>query len=133
MSRLRYAARSALTLASIVILCVCTAQPGGFADLGGERDARDELPQLADYAYDSVDRSTSRYVGEHDGASLWLANGRERSAVCLVADAGERGWIVGCGGGGTRIGGTTGSYEVVEDAAAAPKGAVKISQNVYAW
>lgn len=133
MSRLRYASASALALASIALLSGCMAQPAMFSDLQGERASDDELPPLADYAYDNVDVSTSHYIGEHDGTSLWLAQGRENSTVCLVADAGENAWVVTCGGAATKVSGVAGTFEVVVDGAPAPEGAVKVSDNVYAW
>lgn len=91
------------------------------------------MPQLADYAYDAVDVSTSHYLGEHDGASLWLAQGLEESTICLVASAGVEDWVVGCGGATTKVSGTTGTYQILADEATAPEGAVRISENVYAW
>lgn len=133
MSHPRYAAAAALALASIVLLSGCTAPQDAFTDLRGDRESRDELPQLAEYAYDDVEVSTSRFVGEHDGTSLWLALGLEDSGICIVADAGEDSWVVGCGGETIKIGGMAGTYEVLPDAATAPEGATKVSENVYAW
>ena len=133
MPRLRYASATALVLASITLLSGCSTDLVGFSDLQGERESRDELPELTDYAYDDVDVSTSRYVGEHAGTSLWLARGLENSTVCLVADAGEDEWVVGCGGGTVGVDGLAGKYQVVVDGVQAPEGAVKISENVYAW
>lgn len=108
-------------------------QQNEYADLQGDRETRDELPQLADYAYDDLDVSSSRFVGEHDGTSLWLAQDLDNSTVCLVADAGDDEWIVGCGGGSTNIGGIAGLFEVVPDSVPAPEGAMQVSENVYAW
>lgn len=104
-----------------------------FTDLQGDRASGDELPVLTDYAYDAVDASTSRFVADHEGASIWLAEGLEGTTVCLIVDAGADAWVVGCGGAPTRVGGLTGSFEVVPDGAPAPEGATQISENVYAW
>jgi len=133
MSRIRVLATPALAVAAIALLASCVSQQDGFADLEGNREAIDELPQLEDYAYDSVDTSSSRYVGEHDETSLWLARGLAGATVCLVADAGEGAWGVACGGGtGFQTGGVAGSFEVVPDGGAAPEGATQVSENVYA-
>lgn len=133
MSHLRHAAAVALALASIAFLSGCVAEQSAFTDLRSDREAHDELPQLADYAYGEVDVSTSRFVGEHDGTSVWLAEGLDGYRVCIVADAGDDGWIVGCGGGTTKISGLAGTFEVVPDHAPAPEGATQLSENVYAW
>lgn len=58
MSQVRYFAAVTLALASIVLLSGCTAPQDAFTDLQGDRESHDELPQLADYAYDNVDVST---------------------------------------------------------------------------
>lgn len=133
MSRLGFVSATAVSFAAITLLSGCSGQLDGFVDLQGEKQDRDELPELADNAYDELDVSTSRYIGEHEGTSLWLAQGLENSTVCLVADAGEKEWLVGCGGGAVKVSGQAGTYQVVGDGAAAPEGAVKISENVYAW
>jgi len=133
MPRFRLAAVGALAVASVVLLAGCSAQQNAFTDLQGERGASDELPQLADHAYDDLDVSSSRFVGEHEGTSLWLAQGLEDSSVCLVADPGDDDWVVGCGGGGTKVVGRAGSFEIVPDGVPAPEGATQVSENVYAW
>lgn len=90
------------------------------------------MPELTAYAYDDLDVSTSHYVGDHEGASLWLAQGLKEATVCLVVDAGEEEWVVACGGATLKVDGEAGTYEVVADGAQEPEGAVKISENVYA-
>ncbi|MGZ0710911.1 hypothetical protein ACWPKO_21550 (plasmid) [Coraliomargarita sp. W4R53] len=133
MSRVRFAAVSFLALASIAILPGCTAQGTAFADLQGDKESGDELPALKDYAYDDVDESTSRFVADHEGTSVWLAQGLEDGTVCLIADAGPDAWVVSCGGAPSRIGGVAGTFEVVSDGAPAPSGATQLSDNVYTW
>ena len=113
---------------SAVMLTGCV-QYTTYADLEGERDAADQLPELEEYAYDSLDASTSRFVGEHDGTSLWLAKGEEAAPVCLVAQRGKD-WIVGCG---DRTSGGPGSFEIFPDGSLIPEDATKVSENVYAW
>lgn len=53
--------------------------------------------------------------------------------MCIVADAGEDEWVVGCGGAGTKVDGMAGSFEIVPDGIPAPEGATQISENIYAW
>lgn len=100
MPRFHHAAVGALAMASVVLLAGCSAQQNAFTDLQGERGASDELPQLADHAYD---------------------------------DPGDDDWVVGCGGGGTKVVGRAGSFEIVPDGVPAPEGATQVSENVYAW
>lgn len=133
MSQLRVAALASLALASIVLLSGCMASQDAYADLQGDRESHDELPRLADYAYDNVDVSTSRFVGEYDGTSLWLARGLEDSSICIVAAAADDAWFAGCGGATTKIGGIAGTFEVIPDGARGPEGATRVSENVYAW
>ena len=131
MFRPRSVVAGALALASVVVLSGCGSSGELFSDLGGDRQDRDELPALADHAYDNVDVSTSRFVGEHDGASVWLARALDGSRVCLIADAGDEAWVVGCGVG--KVSGIAGSFEVQPDGMATPEGAERLSENVYAW
>lgn len=124
----------ALVTGGILALSGCTTTAIEFSDLHAERESQDELPVLEDYAYESVDTSTSRYVGDHDGTSLWIAEGLAGAEICLVADPGDSNWIVSCGGGSELgTGGVAGHFTVVPDGAPAPEGATKISENVYAW
>lgn len=123
-----------LMAGGIFALSGCTTSVGEFSDLQTERESQDELPTLEKYAYESVDPSTSRYVGEHDGTELWIAEGTEDSSACLIADAGADSWIVSCGGrSGVETGGIAGHFMVLPDGAFAPDNATKISENVYAW
>lgn len=133
MSRLRFAATASLALASIVLLSGCTVSQDAYADLRGDQETHDELPRLADYAYDNVDVSTSRFVGEYEGTSLWLAQGLEDSSICIVAAAADDAWVAGCGSGTTKISGITGTFEAIPDGAIGPEGATRVSENVYAW
>lgn len=129
----RRVAVCALAVVSGLLLTGCAAQQGTLTDLQRDHESGDELPQLDDHAYEAVDVESSRFVGEHEGTSLWLAEGREASAVCLVADPGDADWVVGCGGLPIGVDGLAGHFEVVPDGAPAPEGVTQISENVYAW
>lgn len=134
MPRLRNLAVPALIAATLVTLTACVGQQGPFADLDTDREADDTLPQLENHAYEHVDVASSRFVGEHEGTSLWLAHDVEGSGACLIADAGEGEWNVGCGGDtGLTVDGMAGLFAVVPNNATAPEGATQISENVYAW
>lgn len=65
-----------------------------------EPQAADQLPvELPDYAREDLKNNTSRLIGEHEGATIYLAEGsRERSPVCVVVWATPQAWVVGCGG-----------------------------------
>lgn len=133
MSVLRCAAAVALGLGSVTLLAGCAGQQLPYADLQVDRQSEDELPKLADYAYDNLNESTSRFIGEHDGTSLWIAAGDKDESICLVTVAGDDLWVAACGGGPTKMGGITGSFEIVPDGVPGPEGATKLSENVYAW
>ena len=126
---------ASLRLVAVTLVAMSAAMLTGcvqyttYADLEGERDAADHLPELEEYAYDSLDALTSRFVGEHNGTSLWLAKGEEANSACLVAQRGDD-WIIGCGGG---MSGGPGSFEIYPDGAVVPEGATQVSENVYAW
>nr|WP_314842295.1 hypothetical protein [uncultured Microbacterium sp.] len=67
--RRRLTAFAALSLSAAIALTGCSGGQS-YSDLSGERETEDELPGLPDYAYESVDTGSSRFVGEHEGASL---------------------------------------------------------------
>lgn len=74
-----------------------------------------------------------RYVGEHEGTSLWIAEGVEASSVCLVALRGDSEGFISCGGtSGVATQGQAGSFTVIPDSGFTPDNAMKISENVYA-
>lgn len=123
---------AALPFAIVLVLSGCGVPGSTYADLQGDREARDELPRLSDDAYEAVDVESSRFVGEHEGASLWLAEGSEVSHICLVVVPESGAWSVGCGVGAVRSDGAGGSFGVIADGQLAPKGATAISENVYA-
>ncbi|MEJ6555379.1 hypothetical protein PQI51_10150 [Microbacterium esteraromaticum] len=124
----------ALIAGSIFTFSGCSTPAGQFSDLQADRTPKDELPVLAEeYAYEGVDPSTSRYVGDHDGTSLWIVEGLAESPICLVAVAGESEWFVSCGGAtGVGLKGIAGDFLALPDGALPPEKATKVSENVYA-
>ena len=133
MNRPRLLFLSAVMVGGVLALAGCA--PGGspFTDMQGEREAHDELPTLPDYVHEDFHADTSRYVGEHNGASLWLVEGSDPQApTCLIVYPDPYTWHVACGSsGGLGASGAAGSFEVVPDNAAAPENGTKISENVY--
>ena len=120
---------------SAFLLTGCVAS--GFPYAAFERDAQatDEVPaELPAYAGDSADLDTARFVGEHDGTSLWLMRGSTQTGICILAYRDEEVWPLGCisAGAPMGVGGLAGSFTVVPDDAPAPEGAVQVSKNVYA-
>jgi hypothetical protein len=126
-------------LLAAIGLTGCINAGSGFANAGSgfavlDRAARpdDTLPtDLRDYAYEGLDPASSRFVGEHDGDRLYLANG-DHSTICLVVYANGKDWFIGCSddGSGT-VSGPSRAYQVRPDAAPAPTRTQAISQNVY--
>ncbi|GAA2044336.1 hypothetical protein GCM10009819_34120 [Agromyces tropicus] len=125
------------TTMAAVALAGCSMAGVGFSDLDRAVRAGDELPSSAQATLqDSVDLSSSRYVGEDGDLRLWLARGLTPDSVCLVMVSlnGEAG--SGCGGpGGVAVGGMgiEGGAELVvqPDGLPVPAGAVVISENVH--
>ncbi|RXZ72456.1 hypothetical protein [Agromyces albus] len=133
MSALKLASVVAVVLLAGMGLAGCISPASGFAVLDRAAEAGDALPKdLPDYADDSLDPTTSRFVGEHDGDRLYLARG-DNSAICLVIYPNNEEWVVGCGEGGglTAVSGPSGTYEIRPDGAPAPTGAEEISPNVF--
>jgi hypothetical protein len=103
-----------------------------YTDLSTESSTQKDTPvTLPDYALESFDLETIRWVGEHEGTDLWLASGLDEFSICLLAYPNETEWVGGCGGGDMTLSGSGRTYFVVADAATAPSNAVAISENVY--
>lgn len=128
----RVAAAAAVPLAAALALSGCASDLETYSDLQRDRRPADELPLLPDNPYEGVEESSSRYVGEHDGFALWIAEGSEADMKCLIVVLDSDEWRVGCGDGSTRFSGAAGAFGVVADGAPAPDGATMISENVYA-
>lgn len=117
-----------------LIFSSCTVPGNGYSILDREAQASDKVPEtLPDYAGDDADLSSSRFVGEHDGTSLWLMKGNDAEAVCLLAYPDAEGWVIGCSGiaSQSRLGGAGAGFLFQPDFAPEPEGSIKISANVY--
>ena len=131
----RWLALTAVGAGLAIATTGCTWGSGsGYAVLDREAMPDDALPDgLPAYAFEELDPESARYVGEHDGARLYLSQGRMTGTICLLVYLSEGvDWFTGCGGGGGRLGvsGSSGSYEVRPDGTPVPDGAVAISPNV---
>ncbi|GGH36514.1 hypothetical protein [Microbacterium album] len=128
---------TAVTASLLAVLglagCGFLASPVPFSDLTRERTEADALPELHDFPPANVDPESSRYVGEHEGVRLWLAEPTQVDGVCLiVVRTTDTDWVAGCSGGsGVRLGGAGGSFEVRPDRAPVPDDATRVSENVY--
>ncbi|MFJ4045233.1 hypothetical protein ACIPV2_05750 [Microbacterium sp. NPDC089987] len=123
-----------LVTSGILAFSGCSApMKDDFADLRKSHTSEDKLPALDEDPSDTIDPSTTRYVGEHEGTSLWIAEGIETSSICLVALFGDSEGSISCGGtSGVATQGPAGSFAVIPDGVFAPDNAMKISENVYA-
>ena len=122
----------ALGLAAITTLTGCSISSTNLAVLETDPVAEDELPPLEDDSYRAVDVDSSRYVGEHEGVSLWVAKGTDSPACIVAITDPEDDWVVGCGGLPTRISGSGHTFEIRADDSPAPEGMTRVSDNVYA-
>ncbi|MFS2240723.1 hypothetical protein [Microbacterium sp. OR16] len=123
-----------LVASGILVFSGCSASvKDDFADLRKPHTSQDKLPALDEDPIETINFSTARYVGEHKGTSLWIAEGIEASSVCLVALVGDSEGSIACGGtSGVASQGPAGSFAVIPDGVPVPDNAMKISENVYA-
>lgn len=133
------ATRSAALFGASLLLALtltgCVASSSGFEVLEREATAADALPSgLPDYSTDRLMATSSRFITEHDGNSLYLARSADDESVCLVIYASAEEWISGCGSTGREfgLGGPMGNYVVLPSAADAPDGVERLSDNLYA-
>lgn len=114
------------------LLTGCTSSGVTYSGLDGKAEAVDELPEIVQDSDAEIDVESARFVGEQDGASVWLARGEQPDTVCLVASEADD-WVVSCGaeGGPMTVAGEPGKYVVVPDGAPAPENATELSDNVY--
>jgi hypothetical protein len=72
----------------------------GIAAFDRPATATDALPDLPDYAKESLLAETARYIGEYDQVRYWIARGAEPGAICVTAWPTERAdsWSTACGG-----------------------------------
>lgn len=93
----RYAhLKVAAVAAAVVLLAGCTSGPD-YAGLTSEPSAEDVAPAgLPDYALDTMDASTLRFVDELDGRLVYLAVGKDRP-VCVLIYASDSDWMSSCG------------------------------------
>lgn len=123
-----------LVTSGILVFSGCSASvKDDFTDLRKPHTSQDKLPALDEDPIETINFSTARYVGEHEGTSLWIAEGIEASSVCLVALFGDSEGSIACGGtSGVASQGPAGSFAVIPDGVPVPDNAMKISENVYA-
>lgn len=130
----------ALTLAGAALLLgatsACSAAASTYADLDEAPPADKTVPaDLPEYALEEFDADSVRWVGDYADTDLWLSEGSDDLAVCLLAYANADDWVGGCAGsGGTMTTGTGGgpTFFVVPDGHDAPSDATQVSNNVYA-
>jgi len=132
------AAAAAAAICAASVLAGCAAAGSSFAVLERDPGPSDALPAgLPDYATDRILVGSQRFLGEHEGTSLWLARGADTETpgleVCLLAYPDDTNWALGCGGAGQiELGGAAGSFTVVPDGQTPPGGLTAITPNVYA-
>lgn len=124
---------SLLPITLILVTSGCTSSGTGLADLDQAPTVDHPLPaELPSYATEDLDRESIRWVGEHDGADLWVASHQDDDTSCVIAYPDADDWIVGCGGGVTRAAGPDGiTYSIVPDGMSAPDGFTAVSENVF--
>ncbi len=132
------AAAAAVSICAASVLAGCAATDSPYAVLERDPGPSDALPAaLPEYATEQIRLGSQRFVGEHEGTSLWLARGAGEEApgleVCLLAYPDDKNWALGCGGvGELTLGGAAGSFTVVPDGQTPAGGLTAISPNVYA-
>lgn len=116
-----------------VLLAACTSSGVSYAALEREAQPSDELPEVVAGGSDEIDADSARFVGEHDGADLWLARTEQPGNICLVVYPNDNDWVAGCGaeGGAMGVHVPSGKYVVAPDQAPTPEHATELSDNVY--
>ena len=124
---------SLLPLTLILVTSGCTSASPQLTDLDQAPTVDHPLPaELPSYATEELDRESIRWVGEHEGADLWLASHQDDETWCVIAYPDADDWVVGCGGGVTRASGPNGiTYSIVPDGMSAPDGFIAVSENVF--
>jgi hypothetical protein len=122
----------ALAAGLVLAASALTGCVGGqtFSDLEREPSADDALPAVNINA--NIDEASVRFVGEYEGTRLWLMESDQ--GMCLLQYPNSREWTSGCTESAGEFGsaGPGGTFVVIPDDGYPPKGAVKISENVYA-
>jgi hypothetical protein len=112
----------------------CSSPAPALSDLEGDPTTDHPVPaEVSDEALADLDPDTIRWVGEHEGADLWLAAGKEDAGACLLIYPDGTDWSVACGRGLLQSSTAAGlSFAVVPDGAMAPAGFEAVSRNVFA-
>ncbi|WP_404433886.1 hypothetical protein LG299_05100 [Microbacterium lacus] len=114
------------------LLAGCSSSGTNYSALDQQVKPGDELPRAIDNGGDEIAADTARFVGEHDGVSLWLARAERPDIVCLIVYANDQDWVTGCGaeGGPIGVGGPSGGYVLSPDGAPTPDGSRQLTDNV---
>lgn len=124
--------------AVVLLVAGCAADSDGYADLERERTSADHVPREIIDAFSEgfeADYESARFVGEDDGASLWLMPGDQANRVCLLSWQGPEDGVIGCGQKGVEFTSGNGSrtYQVVPNGwVTNSEHVTQISSNVYA-
>ncbi|MFP7759860.1 hypothetical protein [Marisediminicola sp. LYQ85] len=136
-ARFRSAGATIVAVSVMAVLAGCVGGTSDFAVLEREPGPGDALPDLPGYAFDDLDMSSARFVGEHDGTDVWLARSGDSVVglgVCLIVSPEGGDWHVACGGTGQlEIDGPGGRFEIRPDDSPTPEGATAVSENVFAF
>ncbi|MGY4857671.1 hypothetical protein [Cryobacterium sp. AP23] len=119
-----------------VMVAVCTLTgcvPGtGYSDLEREATADDAPPaDLPEYAFDTMDAASVRFIDEVDGRRVYLAEGTEpQTPVCVLIYRDVTEWMSTCGSDMTTS--QIGDFElmVVNDDMPNRDGWTRVSPNV---
>jgi hypothetical protein len=124
---------SASLLGLAALLAGCSSSGATYSALDRDAESADELPGVVLEGGGDIDVDTARFVGEHDGVSLWLALAERPDTVCLVVYPNDQDWVTGCGaeGGPIGVGGPAGDYVLIPDGAPAPEDSSQLTDNVY--
>ncbi len=126
----RWSLAAPLTI-TVVVLTSC-ASTDGFSDLDRGRQAGDSVPDVVAFPVDvEIVPESSRSVGAHEDAGLWLARTAD-DGVCLLVYPDHEDWVVGCSDTPPlTVSGPAGSFTVVSDRQDPPQNATRISDNVF--
>jgi hypothetical protein len=129
--RLTLVPGSLIVLAALLVGCSPSGATHSVLDRAAE--PADEPPSVVAESSEDIAADSARFVGEHNGAGLWLARSTTENGICLIVHSNARGWVTGCTDGGGQLGvsGPAGAFVVLPDGSPTPDGTSQLTENVF--
>lgn len=115
------------------LLVGCSPSGATYSVLDRAAESVDEPPSVVTDSGDDIAASSARFVGEHEGAQLWLARSTTANGICLIVYPNSQDWVAGCtnAGGPLEVSGPAGAFVVLPDGSPTPDGTSQLTDNVF--